>query len=48
MSPGREQLIAQKIMRTRLFLISYTPLWAIFAIRSTSMVGQVIFWPLAG
>jgi hypothetical protein len=44
----RERLVAQKIMRTRLFFISYTPLWAIFAIRSHSTDGQVVFWLLTG
>jgi hypothetical protein len=41
-----QRLIAQKIMRTRLFFISYTPLWAIFAIRSHATVGQIVFWVL--
>jgi hypothetical protein len=44
----RQRLIAQKIMRTRLFFISYTPLWAIFAIRSQATVSQVAFWVLTG
>jgi hypothetical protein len=44
----RQRLIAQKIMRTRLFFISYTPLWAIFAIRSHATVSQVVFWLLTG
>jgi hypothetical protein len=44
----RQRLIAQKIMRTRLFFISYTPLWAIFAIRSHGTVSQVVFWLLTG
>lgn len=44
---SRERLIAQKVMRTRLFFISYTPLWGIFAIRSDTVDGQVVFWLLA-
>ena len=47
-SGDRERLIAQKIMRTRLFFISYTPLWAIFAIRSNITTGQLVFWLLTG
>jgi hypothetical protein len=41
-----QRLIAQKIMRTRLFFISYSPLWAIFAIRSHAADGQAVFWLL--
>lgn len=43
-----QRLLAQKIMRTRLFFISYTPLWAIFAIRTHGTAGQVTFWLLTG
>ena len=35
-------------MRTRLFFVSYVPLWAIFAIQSHTMAGQLAFWLLAG
>jgi hypothetical protein len=45
-APERHRRIAQKIVRTRLFFISYTPLWAIFAIRSHGTVSQVVFWLL--
>jgi len=48
MSGNRELLAAQKIMRTRLFFISYVPLWTIFAIQSHAASGQVVFWLLAG
>jgi hypothetical protein len=43
---GRQR-VARKIVGTRLFLISYAPLWAIFAIRTTTTSGQVVFWALA-
>jgi hypothetical protein len=42
---GRQRL-ARTIVGTRLFLISYAPLWAIFAIRSTTASGQIVFWAL--
>lgn len=38
---------ARKLVATRLFLISYAPLWAIFAIRSGEPVVEIIFWALA-
>jgi hypothetical protein len=43
---GRSRTITRKIIGTRLFFISYTPLWAIFAIRSHHTNGQVLFWAL--
>jgi len=39
---------ARKVVGSRLFLISYTPLWAIFAIRSDTELGRVVFWALTG
>jgi hypothetical protein len=44
--PTRDKTIARKIIGTRLFFTSYTPLWAIFAIRSQDTDGQVVFWLL--
>jgi hypothetical protein len=42
-----EQSIARKIVGTRLFLISYSPLWAMFAIRSPQAAIRTGFWALA-
>lgn len=39
---------ARKLVGTRLFLISYAPLWVIFAIRSSDAVVEIVFWVLAG
>lgn len=40
--------MARRLVGTRLFLISYAALWAIFAIRSTGIIEEVVFWVLAG
>jgi len=44
----KSHTFARKIVGTRLFLISYTPLWAIFAIRSSTTPGRLVFWALTG
>lgn len=40
----RDRTIARKVIGTRLFLISYTPLWAIFAIRSQGVAEEIVFY----
>lgn len=44
----RSHTSARKVVGTRLFLISYAPLWAIFAIRSATTPGRLVFWALTG
>jgi len=40
--------MARRLVGTRLYLISYAALWAIFAIRSTGLTEEIVFWALAG
>ena len=42
----RRRAVARKLVGTRLFAISYTPLWAIFAIRSSTIQTRAVFWLL--
>jgi hypothetical protein len=42
----RRRAVARKLVGTRLFAISYTPLWAIFAIRSATLPTRAVFWVL--
>jgi hypothetical protein len=44
----RELAIAHKLVRTRLFFISYVPLWVIFAVQSDSGSARLAFSLLAG
>jgi hypothetical protein len=38
---------ATRLLGTRLFTISYVPLWAIFAVRSSALTGRAVFTLLA-
>jgi len=42
----KHRAAARKLVGTRLFAISYTPLWAIFAIRSATVPSRAVFWAL--
>jgi hypothetical protein len=44
---GTGTRLAREIIGTRLFMISYVPLWMIFAIRSDRPVVEAVFWALA-
>lgn len=35
--------LARRVVGTRLFLVSYAPLWFIFAVRSTNLPGRAVF-----
>src|ERR1700687_3730735 len=44
---GESRRAAARLLGPRLFTISYVPLWAIFAVRSSALPGRVIFALLA-
>jgi len=44
---GESRRPAARLLGTRLFTISYVPLWAIFAVRSSALPGRVVFTLLA-
>jgi hypothetical protein len=46
-APSSRRTAARKFIGTRLFLISYAPLWAIFAIRAETRAPRAVFGVLA-